>query len=135
MIRSLFTVSALAAATPALAAPSIAGHWLTPDGTAVIAVGPCGTNFCGRIVRVIKGPPSGPAVDARNPDPKLRSRPLVGVPILTALVPDGEKWTGQVYDPKSGRTYRAIVARDGAKLKVQGCISFICKTMLWTQAD
>ncbi|HEX4695477.1 DUF2147 domain-containing protein [Sphingomonas sp.] len=134
MIRCILAGLSLAALTAAAPATTIAGRWLTPDGSAVIAIAPCGPSLCGHIARVIKGPPSGPAVDSNNPDPKLRTRPLVGVPILTALVPDGDSWTGRVYDPKGGRTYRAIVARDGAKLKVQGCIAFICKTMLWTPA-
>lgn len=134
MIRRLVAGLALTVALPAFAAQPIAGRWLTADGGAVVAIGPCGAALCGRIAKLIKGPPSGPPVDARNPDPKLRARPLVGLIILTGLTLDGDAWKGQIYDPKTGKTYRAIVTRDGGKLKVQGCVAVFCQTMTWTVA-
>ena len=89
----------------------------------------------GRVAKVIKGPPAGkPWVDALNPDPRLKSRPLVGMPILTEMAASGDGWKGKIFDPKTGKTYRAVVARDGANLKVQGCIAIFCQTMVWTRA-
>jgi uncharacterized protein (DUF2147 family) len=132
MIRRLVAGLALAVALPAFAAQPIAGRWLTADGGAVVAIGPCGAALCGRIAKLLKGPPSGPPIDALNPDPALRGRPLVGLAILTNLTPNGDGWKGQVYDPKTGKTYRAFVARDGAKLKVQGCVAVFCQTIMWT---
>ena len=138
MIRPfLLGVAAVTAALPAplFAAPPIAGRWLTADGGAVVAIGDCGGTICGRVVKVIKGPPAGrPWVDALNPDSKLKSRPLVGLPILTGMSASGDGWKGQIYDPKTGKTYRAVFARDGANLKVQGCIAIFCQTMIWTRA-
>ena len=134
MIHRFVAGFALAVTIPAFAAPPIAGRWLTADGGAVVAIGPCGGALCGRIVKLIKGPPSGPPVDARNPEPGLRTRPLAGLTILTALKPDGDGWKGQIYDPKSGKTYRAVVTSDGGKLKVQGCVALFCQTMMWTAA-
>lgn len=137
MIRHLIALLAIVTATPALAAaPSINGRWLTADGGAVIAIGTCGANLCGRIAKVIKGPPAGkPWTDTLNPDASLRNRPLVGLPILTGLTPSGDSWKGSIYDPKTGKTYRAVVARDGANLKVQGCIAIFCQTMMWKPAS
>lgn len=134
MIRRLAAGLVLAFTLPAFAAQPIAGRWLTAEGGAVVAVGPCGAAMCGRIVKLIKGPPSGPPVDARNPDPKMRTRPLVGLAILTDLKPAGDGWKGQIYDPKSGKTYRAAVMRDGGTLKVQGCVAVFCQTMTWKAA-
>jgi uncharacterized protein (DUF2147 family) len=138
MIRAPFLVTAAALAAlpaPLFAAPPITGRWLTADGGAVVAIGDCGGTICGRVVKVIKGPPAGkPWVDSLNPDSKLKTRPLVGMPILTGMTASGDGWKGQIYDPKSGKTYRAIVGRDGANLKVQGCIAIFCQTMIWTRA-
>jgi uncharacterized protein (DUF2147 family) len=137
MIRRLFAGLAIATfATPLAAAPLIGGRWLTADGGAIVAIGDCGGSICGRIAKVIKGPPAGqPWVDALNPDPKLKKRPLVGLPILTGMTPSGNDWKGSIYDPKTGKTYRAVVARDGANLKVQGCVAIFCQTMIWTRAS
>jgi uncharacterized protein (DUF2147 family) len=132
MIRRLVAGLALAVALPAFAAQPIAGRWLTADGGAVVAIGPCGAALCGRIAKLLKGPPSGPPIDALNPDPALRGRPLVGLAILTNLTANGDGWKGQVYDPKTGKTYRAFVTRDGARLKVQGCVAVFCQTITWT---
>ena len=139
MIRPLLLGFAAAATAslpaPAFAAPPIAGRWLTADGSAVVRIGDCGGTVCGRILRVIKGrPPGGPRVDTLNPDPKLKTRPLVGMPILTEMTASGDDWKGQIYDPKTGKTYRAVVARDGANLKVQGCVAIFCQTVIWTRA-
>ena len=138
MIRPLLpglAAAALALPAPLFAAPPITGRWLTADGGAVVAIGDCGGNICGRVVKVIKGPPAGkPWVDSLNPDPRLKTRPLVGMPILTEMSSSGDGWKGKIYDPKSGKTYRAVVGRDGANLKVQGCIAIFCQTMIWTRA-
>ena len=137
MIRPLLLALAAVSATlpaPLFAAQPIAGRWLTADGGAVVAIGDCGGTTCGRVIKVIKGPPAGkPWVDSLNPDPKLKTRPLVGLPILTEMASSGDGWKGKIYDPKSGKTYRAVVARNGANLKVQGCIAIFCQTMVWTR--
>lgn len=122
----------LLAAAPASASVPIDGHWLVEDGTVVIAVGRCGAATCGRIERLVHIPPSAPRTDVNNPDPALRGRPFVGLPVLSEFADAGDDWRGRIYDPKSGRSYKSIVRRqpDGS-LKVQGCISFICRTQHW----
>lgn len=117
---------ALVSMTPAVAAQPIAGRWLTAEGDAVVAIGPCGATLCGRIVRVLK--------TAVTPDAATRARQAAGVAVLTNLIPDGDGWTGQLHNPRTGKTYTARVTRDGAKLKVRGCVSIICRTIVWTAA-
>lgn len=125
---------ALLLAAPATATP-IAGRWLTEDGNAVVTIGPCGAATCGRITRLIKGPPSGPPTDRNNPDPKLRTRPLEGLTVLSGFSDRGDDWRGRIYDPRSGKTYKSIVKREAdGTLKVQGCIAFFCRTQRWTAA-
>jgi uncharacterized protein (DUF2147 family) len=135
-----FAAIALATMIPsvAMAAQPITGRWTTADNTAVIVIASCGTKLCGKISKLLKVPPKGPPVDSLNPNPSLRTRPLAGLPILTDLVPSGDGWTGTVYDPKKGKTYRAFVTRDpSGALKVKGCIgnSPFCQTMLWQPAS
>jgi len=135
-MRMLATVAmVLAVATPALAAPApVTGRWLTVEGKALVEVAPCGPALCGRITRVLKPRPGGPAVDVNNPDARLRTRPIQGITILTGFTADGDKWKGRIYDPESGRTYRSELRREGATLKVKGCIGPFCRTQDWTVA-
>ncbi len=126
---------ALASAGAAHAAQPIAGRWLTEDGSAVVQVGPCGSSTCGRIATVLKPRPGAPTTDVNNPDAKLRSRPIVGLPILSGFSDTGDDWRGRIYDPRSGKSYKSIVTRaaDGT-LKVKGCIAFLCQTQVWKPA-
>lgn len=124
----------LALATIAAAPAPIAGRWVTDNGQALVTIAPCGKAMCGRIVKLLKPTPGKPAIDANNPDPKLRSRPIQGITILTGLMPAADGWRGNVYDPKSGKTYTARVWRAGAGLKVEGCWGAFCRTQDWSAA-
>lgn len=134
MLKRLAALAALAITLPAFAAQPVTGRWLTTDGSAVVAIAPCGAALCGRIAKLNKVPANGPAVDANNPDPKLRTRPLLGMPVLTGLTASGDGWKGAIYDPKKGKTYKATVTRDGGKLKIQACVAVFCQTISWTAA-
>ncbi len=135
--RFLFLAAiALLSGAPALAATSILGSWLTDDHKAIVRIAQCGPHLCGRIANILDKAPNVPAVDVNNPDPGLKSRKLVGLPILIGFRDGGEAWTGgRAYDPKSGKSYRSILKRnpDGS-LKVSGCVLFICQSRRWTPA-
>ena len=118
----------LVAAAPA----PIAGRWLTVEGKAVVEIAPCGTSLCGRITRVLKPRPGGPAVDIKNPDPTLRTRPIAGMAILTGFGACGGRLQGRIYDPESGRTYRSELTRTGDTLAVKGCWGPFCRSQSWT---
>jgi uncharacterized protein (DUF2147 family) len=122
-------------ATPAFAAEPVTGLWLTDAKDGVVEIAPCGPKLCGRLVKLLVAP-KGPAVDRNNPDPALRNRPLVGLPIFTGFVPEGRAWRGTAYDPKAGKSYNTTLQRTGADmLKVRGClIAFLCRSASWTRA-
>ncbi|HEX8555855.1 MAG TPA: DUF2147 domain-containing protein [Sphingomonas sp.] len=126
---------ALAATTLVAAAPApVTGRWLTVEGKAIVEIAPCGQALCGRILRVLKPGPDGPAVDANNPNPALRTRPVEGIQILSGFTVAGDKWKGRIYDPESGRTYRSELVAAGGGLKVKGCFGPFCRTQNWTRA-
>jgi uncharacterized protein (DUF2147 family) len=135
-IRSAFAAAALlACATPAVAASAIDGSWITQDGKAVVNIAPCGSAHCGTITRMLKPPAPGVLRDIHNPDARLRDRPIVGLFILTSLVATDGEWRGHIYDPEQGRSYRAVLrANPSGTLKVQGCISLFCRTLIWKPA-
>ena len=128
--------AAFAFATPAMAADSIMGDWVTEERDAIIRISQCGKSVCGRIHKYLVTPPNGVGQkDINNPDKSLRSRTLLGMPILTGFRPDDDIWRGKVYDPKSGKTYRSEVSlKSRNKLKMKGCIAFICQGQDWTRA-
>ena len=62
-------------------------------------------------------------------------RTILGLNILTGFKSDGKEWKGQIYDPKSGKTYRSIVYKgQSGNLVVKGCIGPFCQAQTWTPA-
>jgi uncharacterized protein (DUF2147 family) len=120
----------------AAAVADLGGDWITADRNALVRIGPCGAQLCGVVVRVLAQGPKVPRTDVNNPQASLRSRPLVGVKVLSGFVPAGGMWVnGHAYDPKSGRSYRASLAPSGnGALTVTGCVWFICKSQRWLRA-
>ena len=127
------TIVALACTIPASAAVPVTGRWLTAERDSIIQIGACGKSVCGRVVKVLKMMPDGRApIDANNPDPRLRTRAVEGITILTGFTDQGSIWLGRIYDPKSGKSYKSKLSRnpDGT-LNVQGCVAFFCRAFTW----
>ena len=133
MVASL---AAVLLASPALAADPVQGRWVTEEKDAVITIAPCGAKLCGRLSKFLVAPPQGlDQRDVNNKDASKRSRKLLGMPVLTGFVEDGDEWRGTIYDPKSGKTYRSILQRKSANvLTVKGCLGPFCQTQTWRKA-
>ncbi|MCB4803528.1 DUF2147 domain-containing protein [Methylobacterium brachiatum] len=116
---------------PAFAADP-AGLWLTETGSSRVKITPCGGGYCGTIVSA-----PGKALDAKNPDPALRNRSVVGVQILNAQQADGSSFTGSLYNPNDGKTYSGSLRLTGPNaLEVSGCVmSVFCKRQTWTRVN
>lgn len=128
---TLASVLGLASAAEALNGTS----WRTASGNGIVRMEPCdGNRLCGVITRVMGSPVT---TDARNPDPALRARPLVGVRILTGFTPNGPgRWTGgRIYNPEDGRSYRSeLRTLPNGTLEVKGCVGPVCQDQIWTPA-
>ncbi len=121
-------VSTIAQAAPA----SPAGNWVTMGGQSVVRFGACGIGWCGNIDRILRHDPSSTGRDSNNPDPALRSRTIQGLRIVELTEANGDRWKGTIYDPRSGRRYKAFVRRLPSNvLEVQGCLAFFCQTQRW----
>ncbi|MCA0903215.1 DUF2147 domain-containing protein [Qipengyuania aquimaris] len=135
-LKPLAAIAVLASAAPLLAAQPIEGRWVTAEKDAVIQIGKCGKSLCGKIARFLVAPPQGlDQRDVNNKEPRLRNRKLLGMPVLTGFSEESDLWRGEIYDPKSGKTYRSVVRRkDANRLEVKGCIGPFCQTQVWTRA-
>lgn len=120
----------------AQAAAPITGRWVTQSKDGVVEVYACGENLCGKLTKFLVNPPAGAgAKDLNNPDKALRNRTILGMNVLTGFKAAGNEWKGQIYDPKSGKTYRSIVYKGkSGNLVVKGCIGPFCQAQTWTPA-
>ncbi len=133
--------AALLISTAAEAAPKdLSGTWLTGDGRAKIRIdrcGPGGANACGKVVW-LKSPTDdagAPRTDAKNPDPKKRARPIIGLTLLDNLKPDDASFAGEIYNADEGKIYQVNLERESeAALSVQGCLlKVLCGSQTWTR--
>ena len=125
---SAVALIAVISAGTALADPK--GVWLAQDG-ARVRVGPCGGALCATIAtpKSAVDPETGrPWTDKNNPDPALRNRPLVGVAVLSSLVPEGPgRWSGRLYNIDNGQSYSGrLLEIDPRTIRVEGCAIGIC---------
>lgn len=137
VIAALPLLALAATSGTAQSGNGIAGRWRTDDGNAIILVAPCAGNarqYCGRITQMTN-PALARATDTNNPEETLRSRPLVGVPVLTGLTPSGQRYTGRGYSPEEGRNFNATVHVENGRLNVRGCVAVFCRTVVWTRAQ
>jgi uncharacterized protein (DUF2147 family) len=133
----------LLSAAPAFAQPlTPEGVWQAGDnGESKIQIEPCGDALCGRIVWMVAPKDVGGQmkVDANNPEPALRSQPLLGLMILSDLRPSASKrnqWEGMIYNPEDGKTYAVFVRPKAGALDVEGCLlNFLCQTKTWPKAS
>jgi uncharacterized protein (DUF2147 family) len=107
------------------------GEWLVAKQLARIRIVNCNDRLWGVVSWEAR-----PGIDDKNPDPRLRNRPTLGMPILLGMTRSKpNQWDGQIYNSEDGRTYSANISlADPATLKVQGCVlGFLCGGENWTR--
>ena len=110
---------AAAPATSTLpSANSPLGVWLTEEKEGKVRIEQCGANLCGYAV-----------------DKKSNQN---GEQVLINMKPGKDKWSGRIFDPKSGSTYDSTIALRGSNsLRVQGCAmgGMFCGGQTWTRVN
>ncbi len=138
-LLALLILPMVSFAQKAVAGDAILGVWFNAEKDAKIDVYKVGNKFFGKVIWLQNPLDKNrkPKTDIENPDPKLQSRPRLGLIVLTDLAyKSGTKYEkGKIYDPKSGKTYSCQAELEGNVLKLRGYIgvSLIGKTSEWTR--
>ena len=139
---TLLLVPVMAAAQTASKGDAILGVWFNEEKDAKIEVYKDNGKYFGKVIW-LKNPlddKGKPKTDIENPDPKLKSRPRLGLVVLTGLEhKSAAKYEkGKIYDPKSGKSYSANAELTKPNLlKLRGFIgvSVIGRTSEWTRTE
>jgi uncharacterized protein (DUF2147 family)/fucose 4-O-acetylase-like acetyltransferase len=118
------------------------GRWYAEGGAAQVEIRSCDDALCGEVVWLRSPFDEHGCVlrDRWNPDPALRDRSVIGLEIVRGLLPapgSAQRWTGgAVYDPTSGRTYRATLTLDGEdRVQLRGYVGvpLLGRTATWVR--
>jgi len=116
------------------------GIWAKDDGSAKLEVKKCGRGICSKIVW-LKNPNDSrgrPLRDARNQNPSMRDRPIMGLQLFSNMVLTAPNtWVGNVYNPEEGRVYTDVkvtmVSRQ--QIVLRGCRTWLlCGEKSWTRS-
>lgn len=118
------------------AADKLIGVWISEEKDGKIEIYKTGTKYFGKIIggNDLIEKDGTPRKDDKNPDKKLKSRPLLNMIILTNFIYEDGAWTdGKIYDPKSGKTYSSTMKLHDDKLEIRGYIgvSLFGRTTVW----
>ncbi len=140
------------ASTASAQTPSVTGTWLTASGIAQVRIGPCPDPANGPICGLVAGliNPKGPdgnavapdmATDYRNPDPALRTRKVIGMPLIWGFKKTADPNAfedGHIYNGENGKTYNANISlQPDGKLRLRGYVGtpMFGETQLWTRVN
>ena len=136
VVLALVSAATLSGMAAAAVNDPAEGDW-SPAKQVVIKISPCANaqdRLCGLVVAWPNGRDGRPAIDRRNPDPKLATRPIIGLPLIYGFRRVGVgRWSGgKIYNPQDGKTYDSnlATAADGS-LSVKGCVLFLCVSQVW----
>ena len=138
----MLSLPILLSAQTAASGDAILGTWYNGEKSSKIVIVKTKSGAYQGYIDWLKTPldESGKAkLDPKNPDKTLRSRPLMGMVVLTGLKSKGDNKFdgGKIYDPKSGNTYSCKGELKGANtLALRGFIgvSLVGRTDTWTRA-
>lgn len=104
------------------------GEWLVKEGTARIKVVSCPQGAGQQpVLWGVIWAETKPGVDDKNPDPAMKNRPLLGVPILINMKQtQANRWDGKIYDATRGSLFDSNISVNRADmLEVRGCVAGI----------
>jgi len=95
-----------------LSAQSAVGTWITVDDTSGearshIEIYEKSAKLYGKIAKALD---PNPETHCSTCSGERANAPYIGMEIITAAVPDGDKeWTGKIYDPEGDATYKLVI--------------------------
>ncbi|MEC5395657.1 DUF2147 domain-containing protein [Bergeyella sp. RCAD1439] len=91
--------------------------------------------YYGKIVQLMQKPENNNCVKCTD---DRKNKPLVGLEIIRGLSKKEAEFTGgTITDPKTGKTYKCTITKDGTKLNVRGYVGFslIGRSQTWHKVN
>ena len=133
---SIFIFSSLFAGITLYAQSDILpGVWVTEGTRSKVEIFKTGISYAAKIIWLADANNAEglPKTDKKNPDPALRSRPIIGLVILSDLKLENGVWKGsKIYSPERGEYVNCILQlQDRNTLKITATKGFFSTTKYW----
>jgi len=133
---SIFIVSSLLAGVSSYAQSDILpGIWVTEGSKSKVEIFKSGNSYAAKIIWLAEANNEEglPKTDKKNPDPALRSRPIIGLVILSDLKLENGVWKGsKIYSPERGEYIDcSLKLQDGYTLRITATKGFFSTTKFW----
>jgi len=130
-----FLIVAAFTATAQTGGNKIIGVWCNETNTVHVEFFQSGNSYSGKIVWMDKPNDENgkPKTDKNNPDSKLRSRSIMGLPIIGNLKYQNSQWVGgSIYNPSKGLIASCdIEMSDSNTLKVKASKGLFSTVKTW----
>ncbi len=117
----------------------VKGVWVNEDKDVKVEIFQSGNEYTGKITwtqNMYEADGKTLRKDANNSKAELRSRTIVNMVILSGFTYSDGEWTGgELYDPKSGKTYKSKMWLKGTTLEIRGYAGMFGKTTKWTRVS
>jgi uncharacterized protein (DUF2147 family) len=132
-IAALLSLGLASGTAQAQKAEDAFGTWRHPENGSHVQMYACGGNLCAKIVKIM----DGQKTDDKNPNEAKRSRPIIGLHIMTAKKTGDNTWAGTLYNRMDGKTYSGtITVTSKNSLDLAGCsMGVFCKSATWSRIN
>jgi len=119
----------------------VKGIWVSDSKDAKVEIYKAGEKYFGKIVwaqNMYEADGKTLKKDSKNSNEQLQGRTILNMIILSGFTyGDGEWSGGEIYDPKSGKTYKSKMKLKGNSLEVRGYVGspMFGKTTTWTRVS
>lgn len=118
----------------------IEGKWKTIDdetkqAKSIVEIYKRGDQYYGKVSQLLIKPANPNCVDCKD---DRKNKPILGMEIIRGLKKEGDEFTGgTITDPKTGKTYKCTIKREGDKLNVRGYLGFslLGRTQTWQKVN
>ncbi|WP_294199202.1 MULTISPECIES: DUF2147 domain-containing protein [Chryseobacterium] len=118
----------------------IEGKWKTIDdetkqAKSIVEIYKKGDQYYGKVSQLLIKPANPNCTECKD---DRKNKPILGLEIIRGLKKEGNEFTGgTITDPKTGKTYKCTIKREGDKLNVRGYlgISAFGRTQTWQKVN
>jgi uncharacterized protein (DUF2147 family) len=116
---------------------AVKGIWINDNKDAKMEIYRSGDKYYGKVIwtdNMYESDGRTLRKDEKNSDDVLKNRTIQNMIILSGFTYNDGEWTGgEIYNPKTGKTYKSTMKLSGRNLEIRGYVGIFSKTTTWVR--